>query len=67
MFYLYGLTTYSFNMADLEKAMESRMRLSALFFPAALIVLALLWRRTPQASEVIFDATEPLIQTLNLN
>lgn len=66
-FYLYGFTTYSFNMADLEKAMETRIALPALFFPAALIVLALLWRRAPAASEVIFDATEPVIQTLDLN
>lgn len=67
VFYLYGFTTYSFNMADLEKAMESRIILPALLFPVAFIVLALLWRRTPAASEVIFDASEPLIQTLDLN
>ncbi len=67
VFYLYGFTTYSFNMADLEKAMESRIVLPALFFPASVFALALLWRRTPAASEVIFDATEPVIQTLDLN
>lgn len=67
VFYVYGFTTYSFNMADFEKAMGSRITLPALFFPAALIALALLWRRTPAASEVIFDASEPFIQTLDLN
>lgn len=67
VFYIYGFTAYSFNMADLERAMESRIKLPALFFPAALIVLTVLWRRAPAASEVIFDATEPVIQTLDLN
>jgi hypothetical protein len=26
-----------------------------------------LWRRSPKASEVIFDGSEPFIQTLDLN
>ena len=65
--YLYGFTTYAFNMADLEKALETNMVRPVIFFAAAFAVLAILWRRSPAASEVIFDGSEPLIQTLDLN
>jgi hypothetical protein len=35
-FYLYGFTTYSFNMADLEKALERNMIWQIIIFAAAL-------------------------------
>jgi hypothetical protein len=65
--YLYGFTTYAFNMADLEKALEARIIRPAIVFAAALAALAVSWRRSPAPSEVIFDGSEPLIQTLDLN
>jgi hypothetical protein len=65
--YIYGMTAYSFNMADLERALEQRIFWAAIVFAAAFATLAVLWRRSPEASEVIFDGSEPLIQTLNLN
>jgi hypothetical protein len=65
--YLYGFTTWSFNMADLEKALDERTIRQAIFFAAAFAALAILWRRSPVASEVVFDGSEPLIQTLDLN
>ncbi len=67
VFYLYGFTTYSFNMADLEEALEGRLGEAAVLFAAALGALAWSWRRAPEPSEVIFDGSEPFIQTLNLN
>jgi hypothetical protein len=64
--YLYGFTTWSFNMADLEQTIEGRAIRQAMYFAAALAALAILWRRSPKASEVIFDGSEPFIQTLDL-
>jgi hypothetical protein len=65
--YIYGLTAYSFNMADLERALEGRIVWPVIVFVGAFATLAVFWRRSPEASEVIFDGSEPLIQTLNLN
>jgi hypothetical protein len=65
--YLYGFTNYSFHMADLELALEGRVLYGGLFFASAAIALALLWRRHPAASEVRFDAAEPIIQPLDLS
>jgi hypothetical protein len=65
--YLYGFTTWSFNMADLEKALERHTIWLAFFLAAAFPALAVLWRRSPATAEVIFDGSEPLIQTLDLN
>jgi hypothetical protein len=67
LLYLYGFTTYSFNMSDLEKAAEARPLLPAVFFPVAFAALVFLWRRSPPPSEVIFDGSEPFIQTLDLD
>ena len=65
--YLYGFSTYSFQMADLEFAIENRAWYGVLFFAAAAaVLLTLSWRRHPAASEVRFDASEPVIQTLDL-
>jgi hypothetical protein len=65
--YLYGFTNYSFHMADLELALEGRALYGLLFFGLAAIALTLSWRRHPAASEVRFDAAEPVIQTLDLS
>jgi hypothetical protein len=65
--YLYGFTTYSFRMADLETALEGHPAYSALFFAGAAATLALLWRRNPPASAVRFDGNEPDIQVLDLS
>ena len=64
--YLYGFTNYSFQMADLELAIEGRVLYAVLFFTAAAVLLTLSWRRHPAASAVRFDASEPVIQTLDL-
>jgi hypothetical protein len=65
--YLYGFTTYAFNMADLEETLEKNTIWPVVIFAASFAALAVLWRRSPAASEVIFDGSEPLIQTLDLN
>ena len=64
--YLYGFTTYSFQMADLEKAVDADARLAVFFFAASSAALTLCWRRHPAASAVRFDASEPEIQMLDL-
>jgi hypothetical protein len=64
--YLYGFTNYSFHMAELELAIEHRLLYAALFFAAAAVLLTLSWRRHPAPSAVRFDASEPVIQTLDL-
>jgi hypothetical protein len=64
--YLYGFTTYSFQMADLEFAIERRALYAILFFTAAALLLTLCGRRHPAPSAVRFDASEPVIQTLDL-
>jgi hypothetical protein len=65
--YLYGFTTYSFQMADLEFAIEQRALYALLVFTAAALLLAFSWRRHPAPSAVRFDASEPVIQTLDLS
>jgi hypothetical protein len=65
--YLYGFTIYSSNLADLELATETRVLYAILFFALAGVLLALSWRRHPAPSAVRFDASEPTIQTLDLN
>lgn len=65
--YVYGVTGYSFNMADLEITMEKNGRVAVLFFGTAVAALAMAWRRRPQAESVRFDGSEPEIQALELN
>ena len=65
--YLYGFSTYSFNLADLELAIEHQPLYAILFFTAAALLLTLSWRRHPAPSAVRFDASEPAIQTLDLS
>lgn len=65
--YIYGITGYSFNMGDLESAMERRWDVAVLFFGAAAVALVFAWRRHPAAGGVRFDGSEPVVQTLELN
>jgi hypothetical protein len=65
--YVYGITGYSFNLADLESAMERRWWIVPLFFAAAAWALVRSWRRNPTAEAVRFDGSEPAIQTLELS
>jgi hypothetical protein len=65
--YLYGFTTYSFRMSDLEAALDRRPLYVIPFFVMAGLALTLLWRRKPPAYTVRFDGNEPYIQTLNLS
>ncbi len=65
--YFYGMTMYSFNLEELETALEHRAFPAIAFFAAASAALATFWHRDPEPSEVIFDASEPFIQTLDLN
>ena len=64
--YLYGFTTYSFHMADLEAAIERHPLYAAPFFVATLALLTLSWRHRRDPESTRFDAYEPTIQTLDL-
>jgi hypothetical protein len=65
--YIYGITGYSFHMADLESAMERHRAIAVLFFAASGAALILSWRRHPAADGVRFDGSEPVIQSLELS
>ncbi len=65
--YIYGFTSYSFQMADLELALEGSPLRMALFFPAVTGVIVLFRRRQPTADAVRFDGNDPEIQTLDLS
>lgn len=65
--YVYGITGYSFHMADVESAMERHWAGAVLFFAAAISALIWSWRRHPMADGVRFDGSEPVIRTLELN
>jgi hypothetical protein len=62
----YGFTQYSFQMAALEAHLDTRPLQIVLTFAIAAAALTLVRRRNPAASEVLFDANQPEIQTLNL-
>ena len=64
--YLYGFGSYSFRMADLEKAIEQNSLYGVYFFVLAAMLLAACWRRHPAAGSVRFDANEPESQVLDL-
>lgn len=66
-FYLYGFTTYSFHMADLERWIDRNYILGLWFFVLSANVLAFCQRRRPKASAVLFEAGEPVIQVLDLS
>ncbi len=63
--YLYGFTTYSFQMADLEVSLEGHAAYAAVFFATATVALVLFRRRSPAPSSVQFVDGEPRIQTIN--
>jgi hypothetical protein len=65
--YLYGFTTYSFNMADLEQTIEHHPAYAVLFFTTAAVALTLSWRHRREPTSTQFDAYEPTIQTLDLS
>ena len=65
--YVYGITGYSFHMADLESAMERHWAAAVLFFAVSALALILSWRRHPEAGGVRFDGSEPVIQSLELS
>jgi len=64
--YLYGFTTYSFQMADLEASLERNPVRAALFFVVAAFAFEFFWLRLPALSTVRFDTTEHEVQTLEL-
>jgi hypothetical protein len=65
--YLYGFTSYSFTMSDVEASLEHSLTRSIVFFGGSAIALAALWRRKSRNSKVLFEAGDPHIQALNLN
>ena len=65
--YIYGITGYSFHLADVEGALEHHAVRAVLFFAGAAVALALAWRRHPAAGGVRFDGSQPVIQSLELN
>lgn len=64
--YLYGFTTYSFNLASLEQRMESSGVLVGVVFTAIVLALVYASHRKPSAKQLRFDAEEPVIQTIDL-
>ena len=64
--YLFGFTSYSFQMAELETWLEGSIAYALVFLAFSLAVLGFLWRRRPVASAVQFVDVEPEIQTLDL-
>jgi hypothetical protein len=64
--YLYGFTTYSFNLAALEYRMETSGVLAGVVFTVAAVLLAYAWRRKPPVAQLRFDGEEPVVQTLDL-
>ena len=65
--YVYGITGYSFHMADVESATERHWTVALLFYALAAAALILSWRRHPAAGGVRFDGSEPVIQSLELS
>jgi hypothetical protein len=65
--YVYGITGYSFNMGDMESALERHWARAVLFFAVAAVALIWSWRRHPMADGVRFDGSEPVVRTLELS
>jgi hypothetical protein len=65
--YLYGFTTYSLNLADLENALDRSVVPALLCFATTAILLRFSWRRRQRPSPVRFDGQEPAIQPLDLS
>jgi hypothetical protein len=66
IFYLFGFTEWGFRMADLETSLEGRLARAVLVIAAAAVLIAVFWLRRPRPAEVIFDATDPEFQILDL-
>jgi hypothetical protein len=64
--YVYGVSGYSFNLADVESAMERNAGIVVLVFAIGAGAVFLAWRRRPRGEAVRFDGSEPVIQTLEL-
>jgi hypothetical protein len=63
---LYGFTSYSFHMAELEAGLERTPGHAILFLAAAAAVLWLLGKRQASDGRVRYDGSEPEFQTLDL-
>jgi hypothetical protein len=66
IFYLFGFTEWGFRMADLEAWAEGRPARAVVVMATAVALLLLSWFRRPPPSEVIFDASDPEFQILDL-
>jgi len=64
--YLYGFTSYAFRMADLEAWLDGSRERAAMFAAGSVMLLALLWQRNARRPALQFDASEPVIESLNL-
>lgn len=68
--YLYGLTTYSFTMADLERWLLQRPLRAVMFYVISLIALGVFTRyRDLQAAGVVLafeDEPDPVVRTLEI-
>jgi hypothetical protein len=64
--YLFGFTSYSFQMADLEAWLEGRTTYAIVFVAFSFAALGFLWRRRPVSSAVQFVEVGREIQTLDL-
>lgn len=65
-FYLYGFTSYSFHLADLEKWTENDSSTAVVAFGTGAALLIASWMRRETAAAVRFDGEEPEIRTLDL-
>ena len=65
--YLYGFTSYAFRMADLEAWLDGSAERAVAFVACSITLLALLWQRNARSTALQFDASEPVIESLNLS
>jgi hypothetical protein len=65
--YLYGFTTYSFRMADIEQWIEANPARGSMLIVAAIVALLLIWRWKTDTEMIRFDGSEPEIQVLDLS
>ena len=65
--YLYGFTSYSFRMADLQSALESSLPYSVLFFSFTACGLVIAWKWRAPYDSIRFDGAEPALQILDLS
>jgi hypothetical protein len=65
--YLYGFTTYSFRMADIEQWIEMNPLRGAVLIVVAIAAFCLIWRWKTDTEMIRFDGSEPDIQILDLS